>query len=233
MFYHICTFVILVMYSKMLCKLYCLIKKKRFCLSCDFHRVWPFFFSTNFPLWEQFDAVCWSWCGWCEPCNPATLPQCPRLSLSGLPTPPPPSCGVLSEGQLLWTQTTVPFVLPGLGMHSAIFSCVSASPTGCQTCGPYSYASSSLSFAFFHSVCLSLWQCQCLSHWWRVLRRDHLCGYVIVNLSHCVRCNQSTCFWRVFYSTAVNESLGQINKQKKICRSLLLILICFHLTRVY
>ncbi len=140
-----------------------------------------FFFSTNFPLWEQFDAVCWSWCGWCEPCNPATLLQCPRLSLSGLPTPPPPSRGVLSEGQLLWTQTTVPFVLPGLGMHSAIFSCVSASPTGCQTCGPYSYASSSLSFALFHSVCLSLQQCQCRSQWWRVLRRDYLCGYVIVN----------------------------------------------------
>lgn len=140
------------------------------------------FSSTNFPLWEQFDAVCWSWCGWCEPCNPATLLQCPRLSLSGLPTPPPPSRGVLSEGQLLWTQTTVPFVLPGLGMHSAIFSCVSASPTGCQTCGPYSYASSSLSFAFFHSVCLSFWQCQCLSQWWRVLRRHHLCGYLIVKL---------------------------------------------------
>lgn len=112
-----------------------------------------FFSSTNISLWEQFDAVCWSWCGWCEPCNPVTLLQCPRLSLSGLPTPPPPSPSVLSEGQLLWTQTTVPFVLPGLGMHSAIFSCVSASPTGCQTCGPYSYASSSLSFCSL-SLCL-------------------------------------------------------------------------------
>lgn len=119
--------------------------------------------STNFTHWEQFSPVCWSWCEWCEPCNPATLLQCPRLSLSGLPTPPQPSRGVLSEDQLLWTQTTVLFVLPGLGMHSAIFSCVSASPTGCQTCRPYSYASSCLSFAFFHSVCLSLWQCQRLS----------------------------------------------------------------------
>lgn len=154
------------------------------------------FFSTNFPLWEQFDAVGWSWCGWCEPCNPATLLQCPRLSLSGRPTPPPPSRGVLSEGQLLWTQTTVPFVLPGLGMHSAIFSCVSASPTGCQTCGPYSYASSSLSCAFFQSVCPSLWQCQCLSQWWRVLRRDHLCVYVIVNLSRCARRDQSKSYQR-------------------------------------
>lgn len=134
-------------------------------LCWDFLSV-PFFPSTNFPFWEQFSAVCCSWCEWCEPCNPATLLQCPRLSLSGLPTPSHPSRGVLSEGQLLWTQTTVPFVLPGLGMHSAIFSCVSASPTGCQTCGPYLYASSSLSFAFIHSVCLSLWPCQHLSQWW-------------------------------------------------------------------
>lgn len=131
--------------------------------SYDFHRVRPFFPSTNISLWEQFNAVCWSSCGWCEPSSPATLLQCPCLSPSGLPTPPPPFDGVLLEGQLLWTQTTVPLVLPELGMHSAIFSCVYASPTGCQTCGLYSYASTSLSFSFFQSVCLSLWHCQCLS----------------------------------------------------------------------
>lgn len=129
------------------------------------------FFKSNHSQGNGSILLC-SRCGWCEQCKPATLLQCPRLSLSGLPPPQPrlPPAGVLSKGQLLWTQATVPFVLPGLGMHSAIFSRVSASPTGCQTCGPYSYASSSLSLALFHSVCLSLWQCQCLSHRWRALR---------------------------------------------------------------
>lgn len=64
------------------------------------------------------------------------------VCLSGLPTAPPPIHTVLSEGQFLWTQTTVPLVLPELEMHSAILSCVCASRAGCQTCGLYSYASS-------------------------------------------------------------------------------------------
>lgn len=113
-----------------------------------------FVFYISFLLRELFDAVCWSWSGWCQRCNPATLFQCPRMSLSGLPTLPLPSCRVLSDGQLLWTQTTAPFVLPGLGMHSAIFSYVSASHSECQTCGPYFCASSSLSPSFL-SLCLS------------------------------------------------------------------------------
>lgn len=114
------------------------------------------------------------WVVWAmQPCHPA--PVSSSVPVWPAPPPPLPSHGVLSEGPFLWTQTTVPFVLPRLGMHSAIFSCVSASPTGCQTCGPHSIASSSLSFAFFHSVYRSLQQCQCLRQQLRVLRRGRLC----------------------------------------------------------
>lgn len=112
-------------------------------------------------------------CGWCEPSKPATLLRCPCLSLSGLPTPPPIH-GVLSEGQFLWTQTTVPLVLPGLEMHSAILSCLSASPTGCQTCGLYSYASSSFSFSFLHSEFLTVPMSKLVVEG---LRKDYLCGW--------------------------------------------------------
>lgn len=187
---HICTFAIL-------CRSFNVCGSN--CMPCRMSFV-PLFWLSFYNLTFMFFFLhklsplgagrfcCWSWCGWCEPCNAATLLQCPRLSLSGLPPPTPihrnpPSRGVLSEGQFLWTQTTVPFVLPGLGMHSAIFCCVSANPTGCQTWGPYSYASSFLSLAFFRCLSVSLWQCQYLSHWWRVLRRHHLCGLVILNLS--------------------------------------------------
>lgn len=177
--------------------------------TCTLCKPWLLLFaSKNFILWELLTAVCWNWCGWCEPCNPSTLLQCPRLSPSGLPISPPPCRGVLSEGQLLWTQTTVPFVLPGRGVHSAIFSCVSASPAGCQTCGPSSYANSSSSFSFFHSVCFSLWQCQCLSQWWRVLRRKCPCGHVTVRVSHSASHNLSRCYWMTKSSSCeVNENL--------------------------
>lgn len=82
------------------------------------------FFPPQTSLWEQFSVVCWSSCGWVvwtiKLCHPDPM------SLSGLPITAP-RFSVLYESQLLWTQTTVPLVLPELGMHSAILSCLSAS----------------------------------------------------------------------------------------------------------
>lgn len=68
-----------------------------------------------------------------------TLPPCSGVlvCLSVLPAAPPPIQCVLSKGQFLWTQTKVLLALPKLEMHSTILSCVSASQTGCQTCGSY------------------------------------------------------------------------------------------------
>lgn len=142
---------------------------------CDFHWVWPFFFPQNPSSGNSSMLFVGANVGGV---SHATLPPCSSVLICPcLACPPLHLAPAVSFLRASSSEPKQQFHLFCQGWECAqpSLAVFLPSPLDAKPVA-LTHMPALLSFAFFHSVCLSRWQCQWLSHWWRVLRRDHLCG---------------------------------------------------------